>query len=321
IKEDQWRLSLHLDLAKLYFSKRELQPAIEELQLALKDQARASFTHNLLGLCFKEDGRFDLAEVQFAEALRMLPPELSDLSKVIGFNLGSTLEAQGLIEEAIAQYQAVLSKDINYGRLQQRINYLSASNPASLRNKALIGIAPVLASEKVVVLWGRDGRSLSGGKGVELLNISFGQDHNRAGFEYFMKGMNKSAKEELILATSLDPGLASALNNLGMLLLKEGNLEEAESKLSRAIDCDPTASVFHSNLGLIHYLNKNYKDAEMKFKRALSLDASLSPTLINLGDVLYLEGNAKQAIAQWEKVKEFDLVSEFAKRRLLFRTL
>lgn len=321
IKEDQWRLSLHLDLAKLYVTKGDLDLAIEELQLALKDQSRAAFTHNLLGQCFKEDGRFDLAVVQFSEALRSLPPELSELSKVIGFNLGSVLEAQGLVEEAISQYQAVLQRDIGFGKLSQRTKNLSSSNPGSLRNKTLIGVITRLSSAKVVALWGRDSRAVEGGKGEELFNISFGQDHNRAGFEYFIKGMYKSAKEEFILATSLDPGLASALNNLGILLLKEGNLEDSESKISHAVDSDPTFALLHNNLGLIHYLNGNYKEAEIKFRRALSLDGSLSPIFINLGDVLYLQGNAKQAIAQWEKVKEFDVVSEFAMRRLLFRTL
>ena len=130
--------------------------------------------------------------------------------------------------------------------------------------------------------------------------------------------MYKSALEEFQLAETLDEKLPAGINNHDFVILQEGKPDAAEAKILRAIDEDSRLAALYNNLGLIKYLKGDLKMAELNFRRAVSLDHELNPMYINLGDVLYLSGNAKQAISCWERIKEFDSISEFSKRRLKY---
>ncbi len=318
ISEDPWKVSNRLDLAKVYMGRGLYDETIKELQLVLKDQSRQAFTYNLLGLCFRAQGRYDMATTQFAKSLEALPSELSDLFKAIGFNLGATYEMAGMITEAISVYESVMQRDIDFGGLKQRILYLSSSHPRSLRNKMLIGVISNIREKDLIGMWARDGRKVDGEEDRELLNLSFSQSHNQKGFDFYLKGMYKGALEEFSLAEKLDEKLSSAVNNHGLVLLKEGKVGIAESKILRAIDEDSRSAALYNNLGIIKYLKGDLKMAELNFRRAVALDHALNPVYINLGDILYLLGNAKQAISCWERIKDFDPVSDFAKRRLMY---
>ena len=318
ISEDPWRTSHHLDLAKIYMARGNYNEAIKELQLVLKDESRQAFTYNLLGLCFKAQGRYDIAATQFAKSLETLPPELSDLFKAIGFNLGATYEMAGMVSEAISVYESVIQRDIDFGGLKDRIGYLTSSHPRSLRNKMLIGIILDLEGKELIGMWARDGRKVESQEGEDLLNVSFSQSHNQKGFDSYLKGMYKGALEEFLLAETLDERLPAAINNHGFVLLEQGKFGAAEAKILRAIDEDPRSATLYNNLGLIKYLKGDLKMAELNFRRAVALDHRLNPVYINLGDILYLMGNVKQAISCWERIKDFDPISEFAKRRLMY---
>ena len=316
IEGDPWKLSFHLDLAKIYIKLGYFEEAIRELQIAVKDQARAGLVHNLIGYCFKEDGRFDLAALQFQKALESLEAGLEDLKKTIRLNLGTCLEAQGMLSEALTTYENILQEDIEFGNLKERVEYLKASSPSGLRSKSLAAVLANLKNPKAVVFWGRDGRGVE--PRTEDLKISFGQDHNQAGFEYFVKGRFKAAEEEFNLSVALDSRLAPALNNLGILLVKRGKLGPAELKIKASTEIDSTFSVLHNNLGLIYYLKGDLKDAEKEFRLALDLDKTLTAAQINLGDVLYLQGQTEEAITFWQNVGDFNPLTEFAKRRMMF---
>jgi len=224
----------------------------------------------------------------------------------------------GRISEAISVYESVVQRDISFGNLKERIIYLSSSHPASLRNKMLIGVISSLEEKYLLGMWARDGRKVETDEGKSLLNLSFSQSHNQKGFDHYLKGTFKSALEEFSLAEKLDERFPAAINNHSMVLLKEGKVGAAEAKLLRAIDEDPRSATLYNNFGLIKYFKGDLKMAELNFRRALTLDHELNPVYINLGDVLYILGNAKQAISCWERIKEFDTLSDFAKRRLMY---
>lgn len=318
IKDDQWRMSLHLDLAKLYLELEQWDASQGELQQALRDQARAPFAYNLFGLSLKEQGKFELAVSQFKKALESLPRELQELQKTILLNLGLTYEALGKVEDAIFTYQAVRDIDMDFGATEQKIKRLTSVNPLSLRNKMFALVLRELGGIDLIEVWGRDGRPLNQ-KHVEDMGISFSQTHNEKGFEFMMKGLYKSAEERFLQAIALDARLASALNNLAVIYAHQGKLDDARAKLEAALLDDPKHAVLHNNLAVISHLQGEGKAAELQNLRALSIDADLSTAHLNLGDAYYLAGNAKQAISSWEKVKNFSVVSELACRRLRYK--
>jgi superkiller protein 3 len=319
IIEDPWKISLHLDLAKLYIQKEMRDEAIRELQIALKDQVRAPFACNLLGCLYRGEGRYDLAAAQFNRALELAPSELSDLIRTVRFNLGSAYEAQGLIGKALKIYESVLLEDIDFGDLKKRISYLKSTSLKSMGTKSLLMVFSNISTKEVVSLWGREGKN---GKNVREneISLSFGQNHNSSGFEYFMKGMFKAALDEFELAVQLDVKFAAALNNLAVSLIREGKFYEARARLEDAVDLNPNSVVFRNNLGVVYFMLGKFKEAYAEFEKAFTLDSGCSGVCLNFGDLNYLKKNIKQAFELYSGVGKFDVLTEIADQRLAFKT-
>lgn len=319
IEEDPWRLGNHLDLAKLYLLEGDFDKGVKELQMAVKDTSRAPFAYNLLGLAFVELGRFDLAATQFERALEVMPKELSDVSKTVRFNLGLSLEATGAVAQAIAQYEMILSEDVEFGGLQNRIKNLAGMNQESQRNKMIAAVLEQFGHHGLIGMWGPDLRHSE--PAGDVLSMTFGQEHNNAGFDHFIKGRYKGSMEEFSLAVALDPKFCAALNNLAVAYMREGHLEQAETRLNLAISLDPGSAVVHNNMGVYHFLKGDMESALTAFNKALESDANLSAAYINLGDIMYSRGSAESAISLWGKIKGNDPLSSIAQRRLAYKTI
>ncbi|MBU0687248.1 MAG: tetratricopeptide repeat protein [Candidatus Margulisbacteria bacterium] len=319
LKEDPWKVSLHLDLGKLYLALDNNEKAIEELQLSLKDRVRAPFAYNLLGSCYRTDGRFDLAQKNFEKALEIVTPELHEFKKVLMLNLGITYEARGQLMKAVSAYEEVLAEDTNFGDLKNRIKVLKSSKIAALRSKKIICVLKDMDSQALVGLWGRDGQMSEKMSKSEAVNMSFGQNHNTDGFELFNNGMYGAAKEEFMLSTSLDSSFSPGLNNLAAMHLMEGAFEESQSNLEAAIDEDFESPVFYNNLGVLYYLKGNVGEAIKILEKAKQMDASLSAVKINLGTLWYRSGEVEKAIKLFKEITEDDVLSDIAKRRLMYK--
>ncbi|MBU0672268.1 MAG: tetratricopeptide repeat protein [Candidatus Margulisbacteria bacterium] len=318
IVEDPWRIALHLDLAKLYIQKDMQEEAIRELQTAIKDQARAPFAFNLLGCLYRGDGRFDLAAAQYNRALELAPAELADFKKTARFNLGTTFEACGQVSKAIKIYESILQEDIDFGDVGRRVKYLKATSLKSMQAKSLLMVFLKPGAKEIVAVWGREGKTGKGGRREEM-SLSFGQTHNAAGFEYFMKGMYKAAMEEFQLAVQLDVKFANALNNLGVALLKEGKLYEARAKFESAIEIDQASLVYRSNLGLAYFLLGQLDQAAYEIEKAYTIDPENSAVRLNLGDICYLKKDIKRAMDLYQRTGSFDVLTEIAEQRLRFK--
>jgi tetratricopeptide (TPR) repeat protein len=313
LQQDQWKLSLHLDLAKLYLDKGDKDEAIRELQLAQKDQAKAPAAFSLLGDVYRAEGRFDLAAAQYNRALEASVSP--DQSKLLRFNLGTTYEAQGDIRKAVKLYEGITQEDIDFGGLKQRIKNLKTTTLLSMRYHALTAVITEFGKKEIIAIWGRDARFTGRGRKEEM-NVSFGQEHNQEGFEFFMKGMFPAAEEELTLAVGLDRHFGCALNNLGVTLAREGKLEEARARLAEAVQVDPASSVFYNNLGVVYFLLGKTDLAATALEKSYALDPETSAICLNLGDLCYLKKETQKAVELYRRVGDFDTLSDLARRRL-----
>lgn len=319
LSEDPWRISFHLDLAKLYLQKGLREEAVRELQIALKDQARAPFACNLLGCVHRGTGRYDLAAAQFNRALELAPPEIPDFARSVRFNLASTYEAQGNVRKAIKSYEGILQEDIDFGNLKRRVKYLKSTSLQSIRNKALLMVVSRYGEGESVVLWGREGKPGQAGR-KEDVRVSFGQNYNNSGFEYFLKGMHKAAIEEFSLAVQLDSKFATVLNNLGVALAREGKITEAKARLEEAVHLEPHSVVFRNNLGAVYFLLGQIDQARIELEKAYALDPELSGVCINLGDICYFKKDIRRAIDLYKRAGNFDVLTELAEQRLAYKT-
>ncbi|OGC09838.1 hypothetical protein A3F86_04055 [candidate division WOR-1 bacterium RIFCSPLOWO2_12_FULL_45_9] len=318
--EDPWKVALHLDLAKMYIEKGERDAAIRELQIALKDQARAPFAANLLGCVYRREGRFDLAAAQFNRALEFASSEIADFARTVRFNLGTSYEAQGIVHKALKTYEDILQEDIDFGNLKRRIKYLKAASLNSMRHKALLAVIPQPEKREIIAIWGRGAKTTRSGR-KEDVSVSFGQKYNSSGFEYFMKGMHKAALEEFVSAAQLDSKFTVALNNLAVALANEGKFSEAKAKLQEAVHMEPNSVILRNNLGVICSLLGQIDLAQLELETAYGLDPQLSAVCLNLGDIYYLKHEIEKAMDLYKKVGSFDVLTEIAEQRLIHRVL
>ncbi|MFA4858511.1 MAG: tetratricopeptide repeat protein [Candidatus Margulisiibacteriota bacterium] len=319
LAEDPWKIALHLDLGKLYFTLGEIDKAVEEFQIAAKDRTRAPFAYNLLGCSFRLNGRFDLAQKSFEKAREVLLPELYELKKTLWFNLGTTYVARGALMKAVQSFEEVLQEDQNFMGLKATVKRLKASKIAALRSKKIVCVLKEIGSGQLIGLWGTDGKPEEKSSRQEAFSMSFGQSHNTGGFDSFMQGMFSSAKEEFQLSADLDSRFAPGLNNLAVCLMLEGNLDAALINLEGALDCDIESSVFYNNLGILYYLRGNLKEAIKILEKAKNFDENSAAIKINLGTLYYLEGAVELALRLFADIPEDDVLADLAKRRLLYK--
>ena len=82
------------------------------------------------------------------------------------------------------------------------------------------------------------------------------------------RGDDQAAENSLIDALLLNPEHPAALNQLGMLLRRQGKLTEAESAYQRAIAADPGYALAHYNLGVLYDLYLQRLDVALQHYEA-----------------------------------------------------
>ena len=316
LQEDQWKLSSHLDLAKLHIMKGEAEAAIRELQQAAKDSLRAPIAYNLLGNLYRSLGRYEMASAQYSRALEFPAPELA---KTIHFNQGSIQEALGQIKKAIKSYEAILQDDIDFGNLKKRVKWLKGTSLQSLRNRPLLLVIRQYQGKELIALWGREARGQIKSARKDEVSISFGQEHNQQGFDYYMREMLPAAEEEFSLAVQLDRSFVPAINNLGVALARQGKHEEARLRFNESVQLDPASAIYYNNLGVACLLLGRFDQAQTFLEKSHALDNEAAGICLNLADLYYRRKESKKALELYARVGAFDPLSDLAEQRLLFK--
>jgi tetratricopeptide (TPR) repeat protein len=99
---------------------------------------------------------------------------------------------------------------------------------------------------------------------------------------------NDSAGERKALekAAEMDPKMAAARGELGLLDLSAGQLASAQKWLEAALEIDPQLLSAEGNLGMVLALKGDNAGAEKVFRRAIEDDPAYSQGYLNLGLVL-----------------------------------
>jgi len=315
LAEDEWKVSLHLDLAKIYLSLNVREEALRELQSALRDQQRAPFVYYLMGNFHREEGRFDLAVSAFKKALEFSGLDL-EMAKKFKFSLALAYEAQGLLKKSIKQFEEILQEDYDYPGLKEKIKFLKGSSLASVQNKMLVAVRQDISGKAITSFWGREARS---SYKKPTLAVSFGQNYHLSGLEYFMKGMLPAAQEEFALSVQLDPNFLPGINNLGVVYLVSLKFEEALHKFREAFALEPASAIVSNNLGLTYNLMGNLAEAQKWLEKAAAVDKDLAAAQLNLADLYYSQNQAQKAIAIYLKIPATDVLGEAAQKRLLYK--
>lgn len=117
-------------------------------------------------------------------------------------------------------------------------------------------------------------------------------------------GAAADAIEQYKLAIGYDANLAEAHNNLGNLLLEQGELVHAEAELHSFLKQRPDESAAHYNYGLVLEAMGKLEGARAQYERAAELDAEDAAPIIGLADLERSRDNHEAALALYRKARK-----------------
>lgn len=109
-------------------------------------------------------------------------------------------------------------------------------------------------------------------------------------------------------ALRLDPGHAGALDNLGLVLLRQRRFDEARARFERALAADPENAVALNNLGALELDLRRPAAAIPFFERALAAEPELSKAIVhrNLGKALVAVGRPEPGLGHLDRAVRLD---------------
>ncbi|MDR1935464.1 MAG: tetratricopeptide repeat protein, partial [Candidatus Accumulibacter sp.] len=322
-------------LAQTVFKQGRTPEAVELMQAVLDiDPTRASY-NNDYGVMLASLGRWDEAAAAYGMAVVL---DRSDFDA--RFNLALALLRTGQKERARAELDRVLAlrPDLQEALALDGELLIAEGEPA----KAVEALkkAIELGQENVYVKLGlalkdmhRDEEALDALQTAERIGdddalFYLGNFHRD-------KGDKALAEHFFRRAVIARPGLGSAYNNLGLLLMKErdqtaqaaecfaralacdprnewayvnlggldtreGRMESAVFMLERALKLNPRSANAWLNLGYAYTRQSRLDEAEEAFRQALEIQPDFAEAECNLGLVLLLRGRLSEGWARYE---------------------
>jgi Tfp pilus assembly protein PilF len=115
-------------------------------------------------------------------------------------------------------------------------------------------------------------------------------------------------------ALKINPNHWGAHNTLGRIYAAQGNYAAAAQKFQLALQIEPKAAELHNNLGNTYVAMRRFDDAIHEFQEAIHLDASYADAHNGLGVAYVNLGSVNEAGAEFHRAMELDPNSPDAKR-------
>ena len=210
------------------------------------------FSHNLLGIALRSQGRSREGIEHFFAAERLNP----DHTGVI-YNLGNAFQSQGNLEEAIRHYRRVLALDSNHSKTHNNL-------AAALQSQG--------KTEEAVEHFRAQ---------IELSPWSAGARYNLA-TALVGEGDEDEAVLHLTKALEIDSQLTPAKYALADLARNQRHFDQAHRLYADLLLEDPNDAAAHYGKARVHLAQNENPVARESFRQAISLDVELMNHLNNL---------------------------------------
>ncbi len=234
-------------------------------------EARRAITANSLGTALQDEGRIGEAIAQYRRALELDPKYTPALN-----NLGTALRASGRLDEAAA----VLGQAIEQQADAARAHY-------NLGN--------------VLMAQGRPREAVAAFRAALGINPRSVDTHNNLGMALEAAGDLDAAVSAFRQAVALDDRSAVAVGNLGRALATKGEVGEAATALQRSIDLDPANPATRYDLGSLLLETGRAERAAEVLRLALALKPDDAKAHNNLGIALAMQGRIAEAVNHWRE--------------------
>ena len=199
---------------------------------------------------------------------------MGDMRAITALNVGTELQAEGRLDEAVAQYRQVL-----------------ALTPDDALAHSNLGTA-LAAQGRLDEAVGHYERALA-------LVPGDADTHSNLGNALLSLGRPDEGVASMRRALDIDPGSAEAHAALGIALHDGGELDDTIVHLRRAIDLGVVSAELHNRLGIALGSQGRLDEATVEFRRAVDLEPGHIDAHANLGTALQLQGRLNEAVAQF----------------------
>lgn len=199
---------------------------------------------------------------------------MGDMRAITALNLGTELQAEGRLDEAVEQYRRVL-----------------ALTPDDALAHSNLGTA--LAAQ------GRLDEAVDHYERALALAPGDADAHSNLGNALLSLGRAGEGVASLRRALDLDPGSAEAHAALGIALHDGGETDDAIVHLRRAIDLGVVTAELHNRLGIALGSAGRLDEAAAEFVRAIDLEPGHVDAHANLGTARQMQGRLDEAVAQF----------------------
>jgi protein O-mannosyl-transferase len=128
--------------------------------------------------------------------------------------------------------------------------------------------------------------------------------HNNLGNVLLKNGNSAEAILHYQAAITIQPHYAQAHYNLGTALFQQGDLDAAIEQFQKAIEDNPNYATAHNNLGNALLQKGRFDEAIQHYQKALEIDPERASTQNNLGVACLRSGRVDEAIVHFQKALE-----------------
>jgi tetratricopeptide (TPR) repeat protein/SAM-dependent methyltransferase len=236
------------------------------------------------------------------------------------YRLGSTLQDQGRLREAIASYGTAVSLKPDHAQAHNNLGTVfealgELENAAASYRRALDSSPPSpyfhynLGS--VLQALGRLDDAIVHYDKALSLKPDFAQAHYNLANALKDQDKLPQAIASYGKALSLKPDLAEAHNNLGWVLQAQGHLDDAIASYRKALSLIPAHATTHYNLGTVFRTQGRLEEAAGAFRKVLSSQPDRADVHNDLGNVLNELGQIDAALASYQRALALEEDPEF----------
>jgi tetratricopeptide (TPR) repeat protein len=303
----------YIELSRIHASKGEWDRAEEELKRMLRSSGSSYQNLNVLALFYESRKQYDQAENTYLQAVDAAPRE--DATPLI--NLGAYYGRMKSYDKALEALEKASER--RKDDLTVRFHIAQLLFDFNRMDKAESTVDGILSIEK-----GHVGAGFLKGrfhlarkefeKAVDRFDRVIRENPRNAAAHHFRalansgRGEDRLAKQDLVKAVDLDPGLLDARLILAGVYLRERNQDLAAHQIDAALKMAPQDVRVLMLYGGLKMLQKDTRTAEQVYSNITRIDPGYAPAYVQLGLAQDLMGKRQEALASFNKALELNPV-------------